>query len=137
MKTNSQIGLTLKQRKQVGTFLDLFADVEVALKKRLHLPCDDRTGVKTLINNYEAQNPYWKESAQRLRQLAEIRNLLTHQRSEHFGYPVAVTGVSVEALREIKQHLARPQSVSDRYRCEVTSVGPEDNLALVVALARK
>lgn len=135
MKKHSLNSLTPKQRKQVECFLHLFAEVELLLKKRLHLPCDDRTGVKALINDYEARNPYWIESAQRLRQLAEIRNLLTHQRSETFGYPVAVTGASVEALSKIKQHLARPQPVADRFRCEVKSVEPEDNLALVVALA--
>lgn len=135
MTHQRRTGLSRTQQAAVGSFLDLFADVEVALKKRLNLRSDDRTSVKTLINNYEAKNPYWIESAQQLRQLAEIRNLLTHQRSETFGYPVAVTGISVEALSEIKQHLVRPQPVSDRYCCEVKSVGPEDNLAMVVALA--
>ena len=135
MKTKAQNGLTPKQRKHVGRFLDLFADVEVALKTRLNLRCDDRTGVKILINDYETRNPFWKESAHRLRHLAEIRNLLTHQRSEAFGYPVAVTESSVEALSEIKEHLARPQHVAAWYCCEVKSVDPEDNLALVVTLA--
>jgi predicted transcriptional regulator len=135
MKTKPQNGLTPTQRKHVGKFLDLFADVEVVLKKRLNLRSDDRKGVKVLINDYETKNHYWKESAHRLRQLAEIRNLLTHQRSEIFGYPVAVTGLSVEVLSEIKEHLLRPQRVSHFFCCEVKSVGPEDNLALVVALA--
>jgi hypothetical protein len=43
MKTASQAGLTKKQRDIVSHFLDLFTDVEGALKKRLGLPSDDKT----------------------------------------------------------------------------------------------
>jgi CBS domain-containing protein len=135
MKRASQAGLTAKQRENVTHFLDLFADVEAALKKRLGLPADDRTGVKMLINGYETRNPYWRDSANRLRHLADIRNVLTHQRGTAFGYPVAVTRHSVGALREIKEHLIHPESVSARYGREVKTVSATDSLAHVVALA--
>lgn len=128
-------GLTMKQREKVGHFLDLFTDVEAALKKRLHLTADDRTGVKALINGYEIKNPYWRDSANRLRHLADIRNVLTHQRGTAFGFPVAVTLNSVEALRDIKEHLVRPEPVSTRFCRKVKTVSATDSLAHFVALA--
>ena len=58
MSTETQkAGLTKKQRDIVSHFLDLFTDVERALKKRLGLPSDDKTFVKLLIKDYETKNP--------------------------------------------------------------------------------
>lgn len=136
MKVNgTKAGLTKKQRDDIGHFLDLFADVEAALKRRLELSAGDRTGVSVLISDYAAKNPYWRDSAIRLRQLADIRNLLTHQRSTTFGFPVSVAWHSIEALRDIKEHLTRPEPVSARYRREVVTVSGSDSLAHVVTLA--
>ena len=135
MKTASETGLTRKQRENVGHFLDFFADVEAALKRRLDLPADDRSGVRVLISGYATKNPYWRDSANRLRHLADIRNVLTHQRGTAFGFPLAVTSHSIEALREIKEHLFRPQLVSARYCRKVLTVSASDSLAHVVALS--
>jgi predicted transcriptional regulator len=132
---DKKTGLTKNQRDIVSHFLDLFTDIEAALKKRLHLAADDRTGVAVIINRYEAKNPYWRDSANCLRNLADIRNVLTHQRSAAFGYPVAVTAHSVNALSEIKQHLFHPEPASTRYCCEVKTVSGTDSLAHVVTLA--
>src|SRR5258708_4232793 len=132
---NNKAGLTKSQRENVEHFLDLFAEVEVALKGRLNLQANDRTGARVLINGYEAKNSYWRDSASRLRRLADIRNVLTHQRGTDFGYPVAVTANSTAALREIKEHLVRPEPVSTRFCREVKTVSATDSLAHVVALA--
>jgi len=135
MKAPSGGGLTKKQREHVTHFLDLFGDIEAALKKRLDVPADDRTGVRVLVNGYETRNPYWRESANRLRHLADVRNVLTHQRGTTFGFPLAVTSHSIDALREIKEHLLRPEPVSGRYCREVLTVSGADSVAHVVALA--
>jgi predicted transcriptional regulator len=132
---DEKTGLTMKQHENVGRFLDLFADVEKALKRRLNLQANDRTGVRALINCFEAKCSSWRESADQLRQLADIRNFLTHQRSTAFGYPVAVTLNSIAALRKIKEHLDRPEPVSTRFCRQVMTVSATDSLAHVVALA--
>lgn len=127
--------LTKKQHEDVEQFLNLFADAEIALKKKLGRPANDPTGMKTLIDAYLAKNPYWQEPANRLRSLGAIRNLLTHQRSTHSGYPIAVAPFSLNALRQIRQHLVSPESVSIRYRKEVVTVSDQDSLASVLAIA--
>jgi hypothetical protein len=133
--SSNTIGLTKKQRDSVEQFLHLFADVESVLKKRLGRRANDRTGTSMLINGYVAKNPYWADSANRLRNLADIRNLLTHQRGTAFGYPIAVSPFSLQGLREINEHLLKPEPVSDRYRKEVITVSDEDPLESVVAMA--
>lgn len=116
-------------------FLDLFTDVEKALKARLHLPANNHTGVGAMINDFAAVNTYWKDSANRLRELKDIRNLLTHGRGTGNGYPVAVKSHAVEALREIREHLLKSEPVSRHHRKRVLTVFPEDSLAAVLAMA--
>ena len=128
-------GLTSGQRKNIEEFLHSFADVETALKTRLRRRGNDPTGFRTLIDQYAARNPYWTDSANRLRNLADIRNLLTHQRSTACGYPIAVAPTSLHAIWEIKDQLLKPEPVSIRYRKSVKTVSPDDSLAGVLALA--
>lgn len=124
---NDSRGLTKK-------FLRLFIGVELALKARLHLPANDRTAVGAMINDFVARNPYWKDSANRLRHLADIRNVLTHHLGTFGGYPVAVTSHAVEALREIKEHLLKPEAVSHWHRKRVLTVSSDHSLAAVLAM---
>ena len=127
--------ITDKQCDEVEEFLNLFADVEAALKKKLGRRTNDRTGMSELIKGYLAKNPYWQDPANQLRNLSDIRNLLTHQRSTKFGYPIAVAPFSLDALREIREHLISPEPASVRYRKKVMTVFDQDSLASVVALA--
>lgn len=127
--------LSKHQHKDVEQFLHLFADVEKALKKRLSRQVNDRTGISTLISEYVKKNPFWTESANRLRNLADIRNLLTHQRSTTFGYPIALAPCSLSAILEIRSHLQKPESVSRWYRRSVKAVSAGDSLSDVLALS--
>lgn len=128
-------GLSERQNKEVETFLHLFADVEVALKKKLCRQANDSTSVGKLIEEYEGKNRYWIESANKLRNLKSIRNLLTHQRNSTFGYPIAVAPASISALSKIRDHLLKPERISMKYRKAVKTVRADDSLAHVLALA--
>jgi predicted transcriptional regulator len=128
-------GLTVSQSKNVEKYLHLFADVEAALKKRLGRQVNDRTGINVLINEYVEKNPHWKISANQLRNLVDIRNLLTHQRCTTFGYPIAVAPSSLKVLCDIEDQLNRPEPVSGGYRRNVKTVSPHDSIASVLTLA--
>src|SRR5260370_3330665 len=128
-------GLTKRQRDRIEEFLHLFADVEAGLKVRLHRPANDRIGVGTMINVYEEANSFWTDSANRLRHLADIRNVLTHQRGTAIGYPVSVAAHAVEALLRIKEHLRRPEPAYQRYRTPVLTVSANHSLAAVLTMA--
>lgn len=129
------IELTRRQNKEVEEFLHRFSDAESCLKRRLHRDSTDRTSVTRLIEAYEELDPYWTGSAQRLRRLAEIRNLLTHQRGLDEGYPIAVAPRSIEDLRRLVEQLRNPEPVSVRFRGKVLSVSPNHSLAAVLELA--
>ena len=114
----------------------MFADVEEALKTRLRLPANRPVGVGAIINDFLAVNPYWIGPAfTACGDLADIRNVLTHQRGTDFGYPVAVTSRAIESLREIKEHLLKPEPASHRYRTPVLTVSSNHSLAAVLAMA--
>jgi CBS domain-containing protein len=70
-----------------------------------------------------------------LRNLADIRNLLTHQRDTTFGYPIAVAPCSLTALQEICENLRKPEPVAMGYRQDVKTVSRNESLATVLALA--
>ncbi len=128
-------GLTKSQRKNVEQFLDLFAGIELALKKKLHLPANNPTAVSEMIRRYLERNPYWTDAARQLWTFADIRNLLTHHRSTVSGYPVAVAPNSISALQQIRQNLLRPDTVAAHYRTKVETVSAEVSLAVVLTMA--
>ena len=128
-------GLSERQHEAVEKFLHLFADVEASLKKRLRRRANDQTGFRKLIDEYVVQNPFWNDSANRLRHLADIRNLLTHQRSTTFGYPIAVAPCSLSALLEIRDHFRKLEPVSMNYRRSVKTIFATDSLAVVLTMA--
>lgn len=127
--------MTRRQSLEIEEFLHLFSDAESCLKRRLGRDSTDRTSVTRLIEAYEEVNPHWIGSAQRLRRLAEIRNLLTHQRGLDEGYPIAVAPRSLEDLRQLVEQLRNPEPVSVRFRRGVVSVSPNHSLAAVLGLA--
>lgn len=127
--------LTRSQLDQIEKFLHLFSEVESELKGRLRRRANDPTKICLLIDEYTEKNPYWVDAANRLRNLAEIRNLLTHQRSTTAGYPIAVAPCSMDSLREILERLHQPEPVALRYRKPVKTVTNGDSLALVLARA--
>ncbi len=127
--------LTNRQRKEIEDFLHLFTDVENNLKKRLGHRANDRMPVSVMIDKYAEVNPFWTESANQLRHLSDIRNLLTHQRSLDHGYPIALLPRSLEGLRQIEKQLRMPEPVSVRHRRGVTTVSPDDSLAMVLTQA--
>ena len=81
------VGLTNRQHNSIEKFLNLLADVESALKARLKRRTNVPTCVRTLFDEYAARNPYWTDFANQLRNLADNRNLLTHQRRTARSYP--------------------------------------------------
>jgi predicted transcriptional regulator len=132
---NSPAELPRRQRKLIEEFLHLFTDAESCLKRRLGRDSTDRTSVTQLIEAYEEVNLHWIGSAQRLRRMAEIRNLLTHQRGLDEGYPIAVAPRSLGDLRQLVEQLRNPEPVSVRFRRKVLSVLPNHSLAAVLELA--
>ena len=125
----------MRQTAQVEEFLHTFADIEVALKKRSVKSANTRSHISVLIEDYVTRNPYWCETADRLRTYKDIRNILTHRRGTKTGYPLAVTPASLQDLREIAKTLAHPRPISDNYRKRVNSVSDDDTLAKVLSTA--
>lgn len=138
MNPRSESNIKLHRRKgrsTVESFLDAFADVEAALKRRLGLKPDNIARVSQLIGQYREVNPCGSDSCDQLLWLAEVRNLLTHKRNSESGFPVQVAPELVVRLQQLRQELLVPEPVSRRFRKDVVSFAPSDTLANVVAAA--
>jgi predicted transcriptional regulator len=125
-----------KRRKSaVDQFLDAFAEIEAALKKRLGHPADSPAKVSQMIGVYRERNPCWADSCDQLLWFAEIRNLLAHKRNSESGFPVKIAPALAENLARLKTELLSPEPVSKCFRKEVISFSPADTLADVVSAA--
>lgn len=135
MPKNNNSGLSKTQERTIQEFLQLFSDVEQALKARLGRRKNDVTGMRKLVEEYAAKNIHWSQSADRLHRLADIRNLLTHQGGRSNGYPIALAPASLHSLKEVHAHLNHPEPVSLHFKKSVVSVSKTDTLAHVVQKA--
>jgi predicted transcriptional regulator len=127
--------LSRSHKKNIEDFLDCFADIEKALKSKLGRRINDKTSVRALIDQYNMKNPFWNEHANVLRNFADIRNILTHQRGTTAEYPVTLTPTSLAAIHEFREHLMTPEPVGTKYRKPVLTVSTASSLADVLALA--
>ncbi len=127
--------VSVSEKRRIDRFLDVFADIEKALKKRLKLKSNDPTGVSKLIERFQRSNPCWSNDSDDLRSLKDIRDILSHQRSISEGYPLIVTCASSRRLEKILNRIVKPVPVCQKYGHRVTTVCPDDSLAKVVAMA--
>ena len=116
-------------------FLHIFADIEQLLCERVAEKTVKKPPVSQLIDQYAKKNPLWKDAARELHHFREIRNFLSHERSEQHGFPVEVTENAIARLSAIKQALKDPQPISAKHRKDVTQMAPESVLADVLKKA--
>lgn len=130
-----QHNLTARQVQDIHHFFNCFAEIERLLKAKLGRRVNDAVGIRALIEEYEKRNAFWREQADTLRNLTDIRNFLTHQRGGDSDYPVIVTSSSLARIRQINDELQRPERVDTIHRKAVVSVAPDQSLASVLSLA--
>lgn len=121
--------------EQAERFLDCFSEVEQILKNRLGRLKGDKSKFHQLVGAYLQRNPYWREDADDLDLYADIRNILSHQRSIDHGHPVRIPPRTVNRLGEILARLANPVPIGRRFERAVTTVTPDDPLSGVLARA--
>ena len=107
-------------------FLNLFGEVEQALKRRLWRLQGDKSKFHELLRDYLERNPYFRDDADDLDLHADIRNILTHQRSLKDGPPVEVPQRTVDRLEAILHRLNHPVPTGQKFRRAVSAVHPDE-----------
>jgi predicted transcriptional regulator len=133
--TVKNLGLTPAQRKVHDRFLAVYGNIEHRLKAKVKLPAHDKTQLSQLIQRYLERNRFWSDDANRLRKIAEVRNVLQHWDDGEQSFPFAVTEKTLEELERIRDRLANPEPVRNHYECTVDVVADTDSLATVVTAA--
>ena len=72
-----------------------------------------------------------------LEQVADVRNLLAHGKTEAYEYPVVPTRRLAQQLHGCVDALLHPERVADRFLREVRTVSRNDSLAGVLALVNE
>jgi len=125
----------VENRKRTDSFLAVFSEIEQLLKKRLSPKRN--SNVAHLIKEYLRLNPYWARDYEDLDNFRQIRNLLIHEQSDRYGFPVVVTERSHARLVEIKDEIATINPISRKHKKAVTTIRPDTSLAAVLQLAYK
>jgi predicted transcriptional regulator len=84
-----------------------------------------------LVLNYEKNHAGWGD-AELLRRIAKIRNVIVHDKTEPFHYPVVPTLSINEQLRKCKERLINPARALPTFQRAVEIISIDDTLTRVL-----
>ena len=84
-----------------------------------------------LVLNYAKNHTGWVD-AELLRRIAKIRNVIVHDKTEPFHYPVVPTRAINEELRKCKERLINPARALPTFQRTVETISINDTLTTVL-----
>ncbi len=93
-------------------------------------------GFKSVVRKYSQKHPSWPH-ADTLLLLADLRNVLTHNRVEVYEYLSVPTVPVVRQIEQIRDSLIDPKKVIPEFQRNVITVSSEDSLVHVLELVRE
>ena len=84
-----------------------------------------------LVNNYAKSHAGWGD-AELLKRIAKIRNVIVHDKTEPFHYPVVPTRAINEKLRKCKERLITPARALPTFERTVEKISMNDTLTRVL-----
>jgi predicted transcriptional regulator len=122
-------GLSKEQLDLIERFQADFNAIEHFLHVALGL--EEHETFTQLILNYAKNHAGWGD-ADLLRRIAKIRNVIVHEKTEPFHYPVVPTPVINEELRECKERLINPARALPTFQRTVETISNHDTLTRVL-----
>jgi len=123
-----------EQRKLVEDFEVYYNDLDHYLRKSLGT--DKQVPFKYLVNEFSRKHPGWKD-ANLLITLAEIRNVIIHEKTERFRYVAIPTPPVVDELKACKERLMNPGYVIPIFKKDVKKLSLNDTLVKALKLIRE
>ncbi|WP_416673605.1 CBS domain-containing protein [Egbenema bharatensis] len=121
--------LSQEEQTRCQTFLSTFNDIEAYLRQTLKE--NEQTEFKRLIDQYIDRRKAWRSDRQKLRNLADLRNILVHQTTEPSQYPAVPSERTIKQVKQFRDRLINPLKVIPTFQREVETLTPERPLAWV------
>jgi predicted transcriptional regulator len=119
-------------REQIDLIERFAADFN-AVEQYLHvaLAIEEHETFAQLVHNYAKTHAGWGD-AELLRRIAKIRNVIVHDKTEPFHYPVVPTRAFNEELRKCKERLINPARALPTFQRTVEIISIDDTLTRVL-----
>jgi predicted transcriptional regulator len=121
--------LSQEEQTRCQTFLSTFNDIEAYLRQTLKE--NEQTEFKRLIDQYIDRHKAWRSDRQKLRNLADLRNVLVHQTTELNQYPAVPSERTIKQVKQFRDRLINPLKAIPTFQREVETLTPERSLAWV------
>ncbi len=128
----AEAGLTNRDADLIERFLAAHSAVERALRQQSSRP---DAGFVALVAQYARDHRGWTD-ADALRQLAELRNVVVHSRTEPYEYLSIPTRRTVERLEAIRDGLLHAPLAIPTFQREVATAQFSDRLSRVLEVIR-
>lgn len=121
--------LSQEEQTRCQIFLSTFNEIEAYLRQTLKE--NEQTEFKKLIDQYIDRHKAWRSDRQKLRNLADLRNVLVHQTTEPNQYPAVPSERTIKQLKQFCDRLINPLKVIPTFQRDVETLTPERSLTWV------
>lgn len=122
-------GLSREQLDLIQRFEADFNGIEQFLHVALGI--EEHETFTQLVDNYAKNHAGWGD-AELLKRIAKIRNVIVHDKTEPFHYPVVPTRAINEELRKCKERLITPARALPTFERTVEKISMNDTLTRVL-----
>ncbi|MHB9032706.1 MAG: CBS domain-containing protein [Anaerolineae bacterium] len=126
--------LTTEEQDRIEQYITTYNAIKEELARQTGKP--ETVSLNELINEHGRERRRWlvKDGAE-LIELAQMRNLLVHERNEPYEYLFLPTSMALERIQRIYGHLIQPPRVRSYLpKRQVSTVAPDTHLAQVLEL---
>jgi len=125
---------TTEERDRLERFVVAYNAIKQELARLTDRP--DRASLNELIAAYGREHRRWRShDGADLMELAEMRNLLVHERNEPYEFLIVPTLLAVERIEAILERLVRPLRIlAGLPQRSVVTVTPDDSIIEVLQL---
>jgi len=127
--------LSEEQMNLVEEFIAAYNGIDQYLRKALRR--EQSVPYSVLLSEYARSHSYWKDTADYLRMIGDLRNCIIHGRTKPYDYLAIPTRTMIERLFVILERLKNPERVIPKFRRKVKTVLVSDPIAEVLKAISK
>jgi predicted transcriptional regulator len=122
--------LSPEEQDQIERFEAAYNTIDRHLRRTLNR--DNYVSFTQLIREYSEAGRLWRTDAEALRTLADLRNVLIHEKIKPRHYLAIPTPLVVARIEQIRDRILHPERVIPKFQKEVETVSLDDSLAKVL-----
>jgi predicted transcriptional regulator len=122
--------LSDEQMNLVEEFVAAYNGIDQYLRKALRR--EQSVPYSVLLSEYARSHSYWKDTADYLRMIGDLRNCIIHGKTKPYDYLAIPTHMMVERLATILERLKNPERVIPKFKRKVRMVLISDSIVEVL-----